>query len=150
MNRLQKIFSLTSWSLWLLRDLVALFLYATWENLFVYPFIPGFLKWIIPSLNLVRTIASFKVFSQNKNRMANSVDPDETAHYEPSHQDLHCLQKLFWSAGFKVFIDVQMCKVISNVLPWSGQYLIGAEIQMSRAKRLQSDRKRFAQDHCTW
>ena len=30
MNRLQKIFSLTSWSLWLLRDLVALFLYATW------------------------------------------------------------------------------------------------------------------------
>ena len=29
MNKLQKIFSLTSWSLWLLRDLVALFLYAT-------------------------------------------------------------------------------------------------------------------------
>ena len=24
--------------------------------------------------------------------MANSVDPDEMAH-EPSHQDLHCLQK---------------------------------------------------------
>ena len=24
--------------------------------------------------------------------MANSVDPDETAHNEPSHQDLHCLQ----------------------------------------------------------
>ena len=24
--------------------------------------------------------------------MANSVDPDETARYEPSHQDLHCLQ----------------------------------------------------------
>ena len=23
---------------------------------------------------------------------ANSVDPDETAHYEPSHQDPHCLQ----------------------------------------------------------
>ena len=22
-----------------------------------------------------------------------SVDPDETAHYEPSHQDLLCLQK---------------------------------------------------------
>ena len=27
---------------------------------------------------------------------ANSVDPDETAHNEPSHQDLHCLP--FWSA----------------------------------------------------
>ena len=25
--------------------------------------------------------------------MSNSVDPDETAHYEPSHQDLRCLQK---------------------------------------------------------
>ena len=25
--------------------------------------------------------------------MANSVDPDEAARYEPSHQDLHCLQK---------------------------------------------------------
>ena len=23
--------------------------------------------------------------------LANSVDPDETAHNEPSHQDLHCL-----------------------------------------------------------
>ena len=26
---------------------------------------------------------------------ANSVDPDETAHNEPSHQDLHCLPFLF-------------------------------------------------------
>ena len=25
--------------------------------------------------------------------MPNSVDPDETAHYEPSHLDLRCLQK---------------------------------------------------------
>ena len=25
--------------------------------------------------------------------MSNSVDPDETAHYEPSHLDLSCLQK---------------------------------------------------------
>ena len=25
--------------------------------------------------------------------MANNVDPDETAHDEPSRQDLHCLQK---------------------------------------------------------
>ena len=24
--------------------------------------------------------------------MSNSVDPDETAHYEPSHLDLRCLQ----------------------------------------------------------
>ena len=26
--------------------------------------------------------------------MANRVDPDETAYHEPSHQDLHCLQKI--------------------------------------------------------
>ena len=25
--------------------------------------------------------------------MSNRVDPDETAHYEPSHLDLCCLQK---------------------------------------------------------
>ena len=40
--------------------------------------------------------------SQIKNRMANSVGPDETARYEPSHLDLHCLHMyLFWSAGLK-------------------------------------------------
>ena len=34
--------------------------------------------------------------------MANSVYPDEMAHHEPSHLDLHCLQRyLFWSAGMK-------------------------------------------------
>ena len=32
--------------------------------------------------------------------MANSVDPDETARYEPSHLDLRCLQRyLYWSVG---------------------------------------------------
>ena len=35
--------------------------------------------------------------------MANSVDLDETARDEPSHQDLHCLHRyLFWSAVEKV------------------------------------------------
>ena len=34
--------------------------------------------------------------------MASSVDPDETARYEPSHHRLHCLHRyLFWSAGLK-------------------------------------------------
>ena len=27
-------------------------------------------------------------------KFANSVDPDDVAHYEPPHQDLHCLQIL--------------------------------------------------------
>ena len=29
--------------------------------------------------------------------MSNSVDPDETAHYEPSHLDLRCLQNAILS-----------------------------------------------------
>ena len=29
---------------------------------------------------------------KNQNGMANSVDPDKTAHDEPSHQDIQCLQ----------------------------------------------------------
>ena len=34
-----------------------------------------------------------------KNQMANSVAPDEMAHYESSHLDLNCLHRyLFWSA----------------------------------------------------
>ena len=34
--------------------------------------------------------------------MANSIDPDETAHYEPFHLDVHCLHRyLFWSTGLK-------------------------------------------------
>ena len=34
------------------------------------------------------------------NKMASSVDPDEMAHYEPSHQDLHCLHRyLYQSSG---------------------------------------------------
>ena len=34
--------------------------------------------------------------------MANSVDPDETARYEPSHQILRCLQRYpVWFAGLQ-------------------------------------------------
>ena len=40
--------------------------------------------------------------SKIKKRMANSVDPDETACSEPSYLDLHYSHKyLFWSAGLK-------------------------------------------------
>ena len=39
---------------------------------------------------------------KNQSRIANSVDPNETTHYEPSHQDLHCLHRyLVWSTGLK-------------------------------------------------
>ena len=34
--------------------------------------------------------------------MVNSVDPDETARYEPSRHDIHCLHRyLLWSARRK-------------------------------------------------
>ena len=36
--------------------------------------------------------------SKNNYRMANCVDPDKTARYEPSHLDRHCLQRYInWS-----------------------------------------------------
>ena len=42
------------------------------------------------------------IVAKSNNRMANSVDPDEMASNEPSHLDLHCLQRyLYWSAGMK-------------------------------------------------
>ena len=34
------------------------------------------------------------------NKMANSVDPDKMAHYEPSHLDLHCLH-IYLPTGLK-------------------------------------------------
>ena len=42
--------------------------------------------------------------------MANSVDPDETTHYEPSHQDLHCLQKMF---------RAERVKMLTLILPFA-------------------------------
>ena len=73
---------------------------------FLNPFIPEFLKWTLPILSQVETTAQISDSFKNQTRMANKVDPDGTAHYEPSHQDLHCLQKkmfwsIVWSAGLK-------------------------------------------------
>ena len=40
--------------------------------------------------------------SKIKNRVTNSLDPDETGHDEPSQLDLHCLQRcLLWFTGLK-------------------------------------------------
>ena len=40
-------------------------------------------------------LLQIEVWVNLNNRMANSVNPDETACYEPSHLDLHCLQSYF-------------------------------------------------------
>ena len=50
----------------------------------------GLFRLWIWSEPLLQTGVSIK----NQNRMANIIDPDETAHDEPSHQDLHRLRKL--------------------------------------------------------
>ena len=74
------------------------------------PFTPEFMKWPLPSLNLDTSIVAKRFQAKISNRMANSVDPDETvlywlSHYEPSHLDLRCLQRyLHWSAGMKWLI----------------------------------------------
>ena len=61
------------------------------------PFTPEFRKWFNLSLNLETSVIGHKDFNQttkkkNKNRITNSIDQDEMAHYEPSHLNHHCLQ----------------------------------------------------------
>ena len=52
--------------------------------------------------------------------MSKSVDPDETAHYEPSHLDLRCLQKLiYFACGSEKKVKYQATKNI-----WSSQKLV--------------------------
>ena len=48
--------------------------------------------------------------------MPNSVDPDETAHYEPSHQDLHCLKKEVWVCRNERFYEQAALVYVD----WSG------------------------------
>ena len=45
----------------------------------------------LPSLNLDTYNAANRGLVYNQNILANSVYPDETAHYEPSHLDIRCL-----------------------------------------------------------
>ena len=70
-----------------------------WAFTHLNPFTPGFLKYTLPSLNFELSILVNKGFSKKiKRGMVNSVDPDETAHYELSHLDLHCLQKCLFES----------------------------------------------------
>ena len=59
---------------------------SIWSGLF------HLLIWTCPSLQT-------EYLSGRKNRMANSVNSDEIAHYELYHMGLHCLRRYrFWSA----------------------------------------------------
>ena len=64
------------------------------------------MKSTIPSLNFDMPIIAKRCVIQKSIRIANSVDPDETAHYEPSHQDLHCFPVMVWPLGLKWLIRV--------------------------------------------
>ena len=72
-------------------------------NKITNPVFPEFLKWAFLSLNFGHIYCFSEGFeSKISNRMANSVDSDELAHYEPSQLDLNCLQRYhYWSAGLK-------------------------------------------------
>ena len=50
--------------------------------------------------------------------MANNVDPDEMAQYEPFHLDLHCLHRyLFWSDRLKGLTPFHTCPLNKHLLP---------------------------------
>ena len=52
-----------------------------------------------------------KGFQPNiNNRIANSVNPNETAHYEPTHLDLHCLQKV------QIFVELERSVTVVKTL----------------------------------
>ena len=96
---------------------------------FLNPFIPEFLTWTHPSF-----IPEFELIhyceqgfqSKHNNKMASSVDPDETAHYEPSHQNLQSLKRyLYWSVGMKGSIHLCSCvqtkKTLSSLFVNTGR-----------------------------
>ena len=76
-----------------------------WDGLrFVIVALPGLFSYLFFFHLRIWSEPLFQIGTAMKNkkkRIANSVDPDETVYYEPSYQDLQCLQKLLWSAGLK-------------------------------------------------
>ena len=65
-----------------------------WKHKCCQPFHPWFYDMVSSSLEFDHIHCCKEGFqSKIKNRTANKTDSDETAHYEPSHLDLHCLQR---------------------------------------------------------
>ena len=82
-------------------------------------------------------LLQIEVLVKNNNRMANSVDPDEMAHYEPSHLDLHCLQRyMYWSAGIRGLWHhsktvASKSKIFLCLQPWKSQICILLSVHYS-------------------
>ena len=75
---------------------------------------------VILSNNTALTLSSLQT---NTGTFANSADPDETAHNEPSHQDLQCLPFCYWPDWIPnleqwVFPSSEMEEYISETLGW--------------------------------
>ena len=63
-------------------------------------YIKGQVQFYLPLLSL----------QTNKDTFANSADPDETARYEPSHLDLHCLLFTDWFLTETLFVATDVSK----------------------------------------
>ena len=88
------------------------------EWLLVNPFISedSEVDTLIVNLNMF-TDAKGGFSLKSKNGMVNSVDPDETARYEPSHLDLHCLHMyLSWSDGLEELKSVMIMMIINQFI----------------------------------
>ena len=59
---------------------------------------------------------------KNRNKIVNCVDSDEMAHFEPSHQDLHCLQNNLYAlqgrngkkitvSTYQILGSIEFCRV---------------------------------------
>ena len=88
--------------------------------------------------------------------MSNSVDPDETAHYEPSHLDLRCLQKAYyyrlwqWKRSSVLLIDTgqllldEQNKVIdqdSHVTDTEDAMQVGKKQQQKKNKQKKTNKQ---------
>ena len=60
--------------------------------------------------NISMSLLTLSAWQTKTDTCANGVDPDETAHNELSHQDLHCLLFLFYIRLKPLFASVDMSK----------------------------------------
>ena len=71
--------------------------------------------------------------------MANSIDPDEMAHYEPSHLDQHHLQRfLFWSTLLKG-LNSEMHRMSAQSQSPLGVFSVAKEPKFFQADSKDSD-----------
>ena len=93
---------------------------AAVSHWWIKPFTRMFLKWTLPSLYWSCPLLSVAfVLLKIITRLANSVDPDETAHYGPSHLDVYYLCRYLYRStelrGLRNRRNDRIHQVISSV-----------------------------------